>query len=91
MEVVQMNNAHLWDKPCVTTTTKKNCPCDPVLLYGTSRKAAGIKILVKRTGTENFSRPMSSNLDKHTHTAMRDIHVSRLCTGVLICVCTCVC
>lgn len=31
----------------------------------TRRNAAGMKIFVKRTGTENFSNPTSSNLETH--------------------------
>ena len=70
VEVMQVNDTHLWNRDREITCKHEGF----VRTFrtfrrrdSTSRKAAGMKILVKRTGTENFSSPMSSNLQTENH------------------------
>ena len=62
MEVVQVDDAHLWRRGRSEEEEEEEAALEGA--PGTTRRnAAGMKIFVKRTGTENFSSPTSSNLE----------------------------
>lgn len=63
MEVMQVNDTHLWTRGSRRLLTGTSRGPWTGTCVTTRRNAAGMKIFVKRTGTENFSRPTSSNLE----------------------------
>ena len=83
MEVMQMYNTYLQEtisltrikteEDIVTFNLRVRFGYGGTCLF-TKRNAVGMKILVKRTGTENFSKPTSSNLQRQSHS--RDIRGS---------------